>query len=352
MNTNPLLLDDRETLATYNETAYFDFISDFIRLEEQSSSLTPYQLYQEAVKKVAAVLGRDESNFFKLSLALHEAAPRIEAYNKFYQESVKSSIDDSCDTWVQVGDRQYCDFKLFNEAMHQQHSEARKVDILPFDHVVYSKKNKTTTPTVVLYTDRFSSEFGQFYDYLTQAASFHDLSFIIRYKPRINASASPLYLSGYGVEMVLKKTDYLVIDDRSSQSKSDFFSYNFNCLYLFIEASTKNQIKDKVANIGKKIGHSLFQTKDEPTIEPLTPSEIYQLDYKAAQFLANSNKPLETFVQLLQDFPKYAKSISQVEINRPFEEELMDNQGSFLRAGMNAVWLNGKGLEHSQLDPF
>lgn len=104
--------------------------------------------------------------------------------------------------------------------------------------------------------------------------------------------------------------------------------------------------------MGKKLGQSLFQSEEKPKIEPLTSNEIFKLDYKAAQFLANSNKPLETFVQLLQDFPKYAKSISQVDINPKFEEELVENQASFLRAGMNAVWLNGKGLEYSQLDPF
>jgi UDP-glucose:glycoprotein glucosyltransferase len=122
-------------------------------------------------------------------------------------------------------------------------------------------------------------------------------------------------------------------------------------LIIFIETS-KDNIKDKVVNMGKKLGQSLFQSEEKPKIEPLTSNEIFKLDYKAAQFLANSNKPLETFVQLLQDFPKYAKSISQVDINPKFEEELVENQASFLRAGMNAVWLNGKGLEYSQLDPF
>lgn len=56
--------------------------------------------------------------------------------------------------------------------------------------------------------------------------------------------------------------------------------------------------------------------------------------------------------QLVQDFPKYAKSISELDVDIELEEEILDNQHSFLRAGMSAVWLNGKGLEFSQLDPF
>jgi UDP-glucose:glycoprotein glucosyltransferase len=224
---------NRETLATYNETAYLDFISDFIKLEEQSNSLTPLQLYQETLK-VISPLGTDESNFFKLSLAIHEASPRIEAYNQLYHESVTQSLvsyDESCDTWVQVGNKQYCDFKIFSEAMHKDHGEATEIEVLPFDHVVYSKQK--AAPTIVIYTSRFSSQFGEFYNYLVRAATFHDLSFIIRYKPSLKTPGSPLYLSGYGVEMVLKKTDYLVIDDRSSQSMS-VTNYKTNCCLSFL----------------------------------------------------------------------------------------------------------------------
>lgn len=73
---------------------------------------------------------------------------------------------------------------------------------------------------------------------------------------------------------------------------------------------------------------------------------------KAAQYVAKSSHPLETLTKLSQDFPKYAKSISEVELSRDFEQEIAKNQMSYLRQGLNAVWLNGKALEFNQVDPF
>lgn len=96
----------------------------------------------------------------------------------------------------------------------------------------------------------------------------------------------------------------------------------------------------------------MFQTDQKPTIESLTSTEIHSLGLKAAQYVATSTNPLETLSRLSQDFPKYAKSISALDLDVKFKEEILDNQASFVRSGMNAIWLNGKGLEHSQTDPF
>ncbi|KAL9537626.1 hypothetical protein MBANPS3_011610 [Mucor bainieri] len=323
-----LVVEVAETIATYNESAYLHFLHDFVALEQQSASWTPHQTYKEAVKVISA-LGVDETNFFKLSLAIHEAAPRIEAYNQFYRESIVpgvSAYNDACDVWAQIEDQQHCDLTQFIDALTSQSAASTKpIELLPFDHVVSKSQ---PNPAVALYTDRFSSKFAEFHNALNQ----HAVSHVIRYRPDTVPVPAPLYLSGYGVEMALKKTDYLVIDDRSSQKASN--------------------IKDKIANMGKKLGQSLFQATQKETIEPVTPGEIHRLSFKAAQYISKSSNPLATLNQLVQDFPKYAKSVSELDVDIELEEEILDNQLNFLRSGMSAVWLNGKGLEFSQMDPF
>ncbi|RCI03876.1 hypothetical protein CU098_007561 [Rhizopus stolonifer] len=305
------LVEVAETVATQNETAYFSFIHDFIALEKKSSSWTPSQLYSEVVS-VISFLGNDNTNFFKAALAIHEAAPRIESYHQYYRESVTptlSQYDDQCGTWIQIGKQQFCSIESFKEYK----GSYLPIEVLAFDHVVRPKNELKKVPVLVLYTDRFSAEFSDFYRHLT---------------------TSPLYLSAYGVELALKKTDYLVIDDRSS------------------EAASKDSIKEKLSKMGRKIGQSLFHTNQKAKIDPLTPAEIQKLGLKAAQYVAKSTNPLETLTQLSQDFPKYAKSVSEVELDVAFEKEVIENQHSLLRAGLNAIWLNGKGLEYSQINPF
>jgi UDP-glucose:glycoprotein glucosyltransferase len=168
-------------------------------------------------------LGVDETNFFKIALAVHEAAPRIESYNQYYSESVIASLsnyDDQCEVWVQTGDHQICDYQKFLDTLkHIDFDNSKPIDILPFDHVIYPSSSTKNKKAVVLYTTQFSSKFAEFHNYLSKAVEEHNITYIIRYRPSTSAVApgSPLYLSGYGVEMALKRTDYLVIDDRTSQ---------------------------------------------------------------------------------------------------------------------------------------
>ena len=327
-----------ETVATHNETAYFKLIPEFVELAQKSISWNDHQVYNEAVK-VISIMGTHETNFIKIALAIHAAAPRIESYNQYYTESIVSSVsqyDDQCQVWAQVGNKQYCDYQQLLQALENNSQQIQDVKLLSFDHIVRPSTTKKEGKTVVLYTSQFTSQFAEFHNYLSKAVENDNITYVLRYRPPLPviASGTPLYLSGYGVEMALKKTDYLVIDDRTATT------------------STKESFKEKVSNMGKKMGQSLFHTEQKSTIDPVTPKEMHDIGLKAAQYIAKSSNPLETMTRLSQDFPKYAKSIAAITLEKKFKEKIMVNQRSFLRAGMNAMWLNGKGLELSQIDPF
>ncbi|KAG1175838.1 hypothetical protein G6F70_003865 [Rhizopus microsporus] len=327
------LLEVAETIAVHNEESYYRFI-DIIRTQQESYNWTPRKVYEEAVK-AAASLKEIDVDLLKLSLSLHEAAPRIEAYFQYYNQLVTANLteyDHQCDVWVHIGDKQICDLELLTDTIKDLKDTAY-VNLLPFDHITDDTLQK---PTVVLYTDSFSAKFNMFYTWLKDAADQHKIAYIIRYRPPVSDSMKKsLYLSGYGVEMALKKTDYLVIDDRKTQ-----------------DGKSQHVLKEKLLNFGKKLNHALFDTTEEANIQPLTPSEISQLGLKAAQYIAKSNNTLETMSLLAQDFPKYAKSISMIELDKEFENEVLENQYSSVQGGLNAVWINGKALELRQVDPF
>lgn len=171
----------------------------------------------------------DETNFFKLALSVHEAAPRIEAYNQFYRESVVHSLsqyDDQCEVWAQVDHTQFCDFGAVVDRIENGKQEGETIKLVPFDHVVRPKSGKSRL-TVVLYTSQFSSQFEEFHNYLKKAVDEHEITYVIRYRSPLASVTpdTPLYLSGYGVELALKNTDYLVIDDRTSEGKFNICIY-------------------------------------------------------------------------------------------------------------------------------
>lgn len=178
-------------------------------------------------------MGVDETNFFKIALSVHEAAPRIEAYNQYYRESVIPSLsqyDDQCEVWAQVDNTQVCDFQEFVNSI-KQGSEA-SINLLPFDHIIRPSSG-VSRKTVILYTTQFSSKFAEFHNYLTKAVDEQEITYVIRYRSPLSSLApgTPLYLSGYGVEMALKNTDYLVIDDRTSEGKKKYMHGFFKKSY-------------------------------------------------------------------------------------------------------------------------
>jgi UDP-glucose:glycoprotein glucosyltransferase len=81
---------------------------------------------------------------------------------------------------------------------------------LPFDRI---HGNSSALPAI-LYADITAPHFKKWHITLARTAKEGKTSYRIRHKPSLKASGSPLIVNGYGVELQLKRTDYIVIDDR------------------------------------------------------------------------------------------------------------------------------------------
>lgn len=138
-----------------------------------------------------------------------------------------------------------------------------------------------------------------------------------------------MILSGYGVELAHKKTDYIVMDDRDVSGEGD-------------------------AKKGKDTQTPIKELDDQEIqdIKPLHPEDMSFLGMKAASFVMDSEDPLTTLLKLLQDFPKHTSSVAAVGINPDVTDALQGNWDSFLGPGQNALWINGVQLENSDINAF
>jgi hypothetical protein len=89
---------------------------------------------------------------------------------------------------------------------------------LPLDRV----SRPSTTPQAILYFDPEGpiAQSSSLIESLDYHAGYHsDFAYIIRYRPSPGQNRrAKSKMAGYGVELALKKTDYLVVDDRNSGS--------------------------------------------------------------------------------------------------------------------------------------
>lgn len=133
-------------------------------------------------------------------------------------------------------------------------------------------------------------------------------------------------MSGYGVELALKRTDYIVIDDR--------------------EADQDSQQKPIVEDV-------VLDGEEEVTdLKPLSTTELSSLGLKAASFILKSENPLEALVKATQDFPKFSASIATHEVSEGFAKEQQANVAAGIPGGIGYLWMNGVRLIERQIEPF
>lgn len=149
-------------------------------------------------------------------------------------------------------------------------------------------------------------------------------SYRLRHKRAVDFGASkPLIIPGYGVELALKRTDYIVIDDRKDDEEVS-------------KATTETEVK--------------FEDEEMADLKPLSMSELSSLGLKAASFIMQSDKPFDSLIKLSQDFPKHSSAIASHDISSDFIAEHNYNRGKLVPAGYNVLWVNGVQMIERQID--
>lgn len=190
-------------------------------------------------------------------------------------------------------------------------------------------------PAAILFADLQDPDFEKFHKVLTDYANKGRVSYRVRYKPPLDRKARPLPLSGYGVELSLKKTDYLVMDDRQA-------------------AEGKKAGSDEVQKAKEDLEKG--ETEEAATIKPLHPKDVAFLGTKAGSFVMSQANPLDSLINMLQDFPKHSFAVANTNISEAFTEELAGNvQQSYQMEygpGANTLWVNGLQQGDSQVNAF
>lgn len=254
---------------------------------------------------------------------MRSAAPRIEAHYQFYNTSVEPSLQGEqgadCDTWVAFGGKQYCSPQL--EESHGSVKGERAYE-LPFDRILGNSSHALPS---ILYADVTAPGFASFHKTLRKTAEEGKTSYRVRHKPSRNAAKAPLVVNGYGVALQLKRTDYIVIDDRAPAEQGE-----------------------KPATLDAEL-HDDGEVSD---LKPLAKDEVADLGLKAASFVMKSDHPMDTLLKLVQDFPKYSSAIVNHNASEEFIAEHETNRAQLLPAGLNILWINGVQVPVRDINPF
>lgn len=275
----------------------------------------------DLLQKDGLISSAESLSTFKLALSTRSAAPRIEAHYQYYQTGVQPSLKEDQEgcggIWVLLDGQQYCSSAL--DKSHGRIAQGQERD-LPFDIALGNG------PSCILYADITASTFGEFHKVLAQKARNRECSYKLRHRRSFDESLEPLPVSGYGVELALKRTDYIVIDDRKAE-----------------EDAAQGNIAAEVV---------LDEEEEVTDLKPLSTSELRDLGLKAGSFIMQSGNHFDTLLKLTQDFPKYSTSLSTHNTSQDFVREHKANRASLVPAGVNVLWMNGVQLVERQMDAF
>ncbi|KAK2743249.1 hypothetical protein FQN57_004938 [Myotisia sp. PD_48] len=344
-NSAPYLMELLETAAEENASSYFpllDRIADGVFAE----ATTDKELYDQFVQELSSgghITDLESLSSFKLALSLRSTAPRIQAHYQYYNTSVKPSLmvaqDAVCQVWAHYEGAQYCSSTLEHAQQPISSDRSQSLEqVLPFDRILEDTNGgseQPSPPTLILYADIMSPLFSDFHTAVSKRARAGEFSYRVRYRPSTaNVELPhPLYVSGYGVELALKRTDYIVIDDRDAETKGD-------------QKPTPVKAKPTLGAEDDLRGSSTTDLK------PLSSSEVSTLGLNAASFVMNSENPFETLIRLSQDFPRHSKTIANFNATPEFLAEYEKNQELGLSSGLSAIWINGVHMQHRHIDAF
>ncbi|KAF3934805.1 hypothetical protein ABW20_dc0110185 [Dactylellina cionopaga] len=356
-NAGPYILEMLECAALENEAFYFQLLkmisSGTIKVEN-----TDKDMYEGLVGYVEnnELLDHQFIPTWKFCIALRETSPRIEAQYQYYLNNVEFPKGQSCPVWFDDGERQSCKPEDIAKVKPQS-SSATRIKPIAFDRLSTDDVRKGT---VLFYIDILDGDFPKAYTEMVEAAEKAGLAYKIRYRPSHSLkNPKPVGLSGYGVSLVLKKTDYLVIDDRDAKEGSEAASSSSVSSSSSSAAPSPTYKFKTPKNLkAKEQRFPLWDLEDidDPVrdlrdILPLNQKNLGDLGFKTANFISKSGiYPPDMLMKILADFPKYAHTIGTMGGVLPeFMEEHRENREAWLPAGFNAMFLNGLMLDPSEV---
>ena len=215
-------------------------------------------------------------------------------------------------------------------------TRARSPEVLPFDRTLGADSHSLLPPSV-LYADVLSPLFPQFHQTISSTARSGQTSYLIRYRPSPSQSVKPLSVNGYGIELALKRTDYIVIDDRSAGAEDADDQTTL--------AGTEPEAKQQEAEV-------LLLDEEVADLKPLSSRELLGLGLKTASFIMASDDPFSSLMKISENFPKHSSALTKRNATVDFVKEHNSNREAFLPAGYNVIWMNGLQVQGRQMDAF
>lgn len=349
----PFLLETSEFIGEDGNEKFWQFVDTVKELTvyKQGESVRSY--YNLIVKKAGQFLTDLQVNLLKFALALRSYSPAVHASQQIASDEPPP---EACPAFVSVHGQHSCSTKDIKKLLKAAAGRPKPY-LYKNDHT-YPGVNKTDVPVVILYAEIGTKKFTSFHKVLSEKAKEGTLLYVLRHfvvdpKPR------KMLLSGYGVELAIKSTEYKAVDDtkvKDSKTAMKAEDDNIDEVQGFLFGPLKKSHPELQEQLSELRKHLLESTND---MVPLKVWEMQDLSFQAAARIMSVPKfdALKLMRDLSQNFPSKARSLTRVAVKQEMRKEIEENQKRLsetigVHPGDGELFINGLHIDLDIHNPF
>uniref|UniRef100_A0A1B0DJK7 Uncharacterized protein n=1 Tax=Phlebotomus papatasi TaxID=29031 RepID=A0A1B0DJK7_PHLPP len=350
-NITPYALEVSEYLADENANLFWDFVDAVNELDMEVAQADDSKSYKQTIKVAEKLLSAPQVSLLKLSLSLHSLSPRVEAHQQIAQEVLEES-DCKASTFVVIGDKVACSVADASKLIKAQNSGS--LELFQFDHVCPG--SEISENTAILYGVIGTREFRKFHELLKDRAMSGEVKYVLRHYVK-NRSKKKVRLSGYGVELHLKSTEYKSQDD-SPRTPGENVADQVDTGETEVNGFDFKILKSRYPELSQSLETLRLRLLEKShEIAPLKAWEFQELGLQAAHQIAatQSDEALHIIQYTAQNFPVQAKSLIHTAVDDSFKKEMKHNidvlgRNLNLQPPDAALFINGLFFDAETID--
>uniref|UniRef100_A0A8C9WYJ6 UDP-glucose ceramide glucosyltransferase-like 1 n=1 Tax=Sander lucioperca TaxID=283035 RepID=A0A8C9WYJ6_SANLU len=334
----PFLLETSEFIGEDGNEKFWQFVDTSVR-----------SYYNLILKKAGQFLTDLQVNLLKFALALRSYSPAVHASQQIASDEPPP---EACPAFVSIHGQQSCSTKDIKKLLKAAAGRPNPY-LFKNDHT-YPGVSKTGVPVVILYAEIGTKKFTSFHKVLSEKAGEGTLIYVLRHFVA-NPKPQNMLLSGYGVELAIKSTEYKAVDDTKVKGQFTVINAeddNNDEVHGFIFGTLKKshpELQEQLVELRK---HLLESTDD---MVPLKVWEMQDLSVQAAARIMSVPKfdALKLMQDLSQNFPSKARSLTRVAVKQEMRKEIEENQKTIgVHPGDGELFINGLHIDLDIHNPF
>ncbi|XP_075426456.1 UDP-glucose:glycoprotein glucosyltransferase 1 isoform X1 [Ascaphus truei] len=348
--STPLLLEASEFLAEEGEDKFWSFVDGNQVVDDQGSDYSNYQLM---LTRAGQHLSPLQQNMLKFALSLRSYSATVQTFQQIAADEPPPA---GCTAFIVVHGEKTCELDRLTSLLRDA-SDRPKPFLFKGDHRY--PVTATDSPVVILYAEIGSKEFPSFHQLLSSKARAGEIAYMLRHYVA-NPGTEGVFLSGYGVELVIKSTEYKAKDDtqvKGNDANATVMEKDpIDEVQGFLFGKLR-QLYPELQEQLKELRMHLVESTNE--MAPLKVWELQDLSYQtAARILtAPTSEALMVMKDLSQNFPTKARGLIRTVVDPALRMEVEENQKYFkgtlgLQPGDSALFINGLHIDLDSQDIF